>query len=244
MFITPPIGLMRAKAAPPDPAVFIAKFSDINASGDNQVTITKPTGTIEGDLMIFCYGGAGGSAANPSVRPSGWVNKYDYVDPNFDGPAAFFDIDVKIAGPSEPGNYTWTLQGGSGQAYSTILTYRPAHATQFDILAGADNAGGTPTGFAHGSPNVTTTTDNALLLTFWIVNRVGTNAVLFQGVPAGMTERHSATNGAGRSDFGIYVAEDNTPKSPAGLYTGKSILTTSTDVHSHAVQMAIRALGT
>lgn len=244
MLLTPPIGLMRSKSVPPvaTPAVFVASNIATNASGNFNVTVTKPAGTVDGDLMVFFWFGQGGNNAQINARPSGWVNKIAGVDPNQDGAAAYFDCDVKPAS-SEPANYTWNLLGGSEEGFAAILTYRPAHATQLDVIAGQDlNGGGT--GSSHTAPNVTTVQDQALILSMWAVNRSGVSAVTFGAVPSGMTQRVSLNSGIGRSDLGFYIAEDNTPKTPVGLYTGKVLTTGQGDVFSHAITLGIRALGT
>lgn len=240
MFLVPPPGLMKPKIIV-EPAVFVAAASAGNSSGSSSITVSKPTGTQEDDLLVFFWFGQGGSAAQIISRPSGWANKYSATDPNQDGTAAFFDCDTLIAGAAEPASYTWTLSGGGEEGLGAILAYRPAHATQLDVITGADLNGGAA-GASFQAPNVTTNQDQARMVSMWALNGQGTNPP-GGATPAGMTQRVLINSGIGRNDLEMLIAEDNTLQSPAGLYTGQTLLTSNTSF-AHGITLGIRALGT
>lgn len=100
-------------AVDPAPVPEFVEAAAARATSGATVTISKPTGTVEGDLMTAVIFGA---VAGTSL--SGWT--VELIDT-----AQTFDIAVlsKKAGPSEPSSYTFTatVTGGRNGA---ILTHR------------------------------------------------------------------------------------------------------------------------
>lgn len=89
---------------------FIA--SATGTSGTTPTTCNKPTGTIQGDLMIaFMYGDGG----NAWTAPSGWT-----VIQNADQAIMY-----KVAGASEGSSYSF-VSTKTGNRYVAITTYRNA----------------------------------------------------------------------------------------------------------------------
>ncbi len=79
-----------------------------NNTDATSVTVTKPTGTLEGHLMIAV---THGYTADTFTPPSGWtfLELEDGFVPQIRSRAY-----MKIAGASEPANYTFTFQPGPG----------------------------------------------------------------------------------------------------------------------------------
>ena len=73
----------------------------------NTVTAARPTGVISGDFLVFCYFVAN-QFHNPTTIPSGSTLR-------FSNTAADNGIYIwtKVAGGSEPANYTVVSSGGS-----------------------------------------------------------------------------------------------------------------------------------
>ena len=90
----------------------IATASLVTTGGGDNLTITKPTSTAEGDMLIAIIG-AEGNANDPSL--SGWTEIFGVAD----GTSARLTCLAKKAGASEGASYTFTGGGdsASGHAY-------------------------------------------------------------------------------------------------------------------------------
>lgn len=101
---------------------FIASAQRQNSTATRNLTLNKPAGTIEGDLMIaFLFG-----AFNTTV-PTGWT---ELVDP-IGGPAVAY----KVAGASEPTSYAFSSSSDLFRRAGAILTYRDAAYDAIGSLA-------------------------------------------------------------------------------------------------------------
>jgi len=111
-----PHGLRAAVGGAVAPAItFVASAK---ATGNASVTINKPTGTANNDLMIaFVFMDSG--LNRTWTPPSGWTEVLDMNSP------PNITVAYKIAGASEPANYTWSPSGTGGCA-GTIVTYSNA----------------------------------------------------------------------------------------------------------------------
>jgi hypothetical protein len=120
----------------------IAFRSKNSASGvTNSLTITKPAGTVSGDVLVaFIARELWSGGANTVATPSGWVGFNDSTynaDPGFgggpgEGIAGFY----KVAGGSEPASYTFSLVEsrscvGVICAYSGASIYNPYETSGF-----------------------------------------------------------------------------------------------------------------
>lgn len=111
---------------------FIATALTHNSGSDTPVTVNKPTGTQEGDLMLAVMGR--NDASTTWTQPSEWT---EIVDQNA-GVAPSLGVAYKIAGASEPTTYDFTpsspkdcvvgivtMRGVSYDSVSTISTTNP-----------------------------------------------------------------------------------------------------------------------
>lgn len=162
---------------------FVAAASALS-DDSNTLTISKPTGTLDGHVMVAAIERTVGSGTPSISTLSGWT-LIGSVDPDsgISKGAAYY----KVAS-SEGASYSWSLGGGSGASRSNaggIVTYSGA-----DILAVLDafdsqNNGDSSTATA---PTVTAARAGELLLTL-IFGGSNNNNDRSATAPAGMTER-------------------------------------------------------
>jgi len=164
------------------PITFRAAASAANSSyAATSVTVSKPTGTVEGDVMIAALGWD----ANGSITaPSGWTlirsTLYD-VDNNV---AAWY----KVAGASEPADYTWSQPGNDDFSVGIATYYNVNTGNPINI----ENAQTNTTSSNVVAPSITTTAANTMLVFIGSIdhNNVGNTWT----PPSGMTERVDQTN--------------------------------------------------
>lgn len=113
-----------------------SEFIEVNGTS---YTVAKPAGTLEGDLMIaFIHfyvldlTNNAGTHSKIATSPAGWTDypgtPHTVVD-SINQSDATLGLQYKIAGPSEPGNYTWTKVSNSSGLYENrvaIVTFRNA----------------------------------------------------------------------------------------------------------------------
>lgn len=99
----------------------IATASTQNGAAGNTLTINKPTGTVEGDLLVAILCADGALAATPITLPTGWKLRGRSKDGS-----AHLSIAYKIAGASEGANYTFTAPVSTRVLGGSIITYRNA----------------------------------------------------------------------------------------------------------------------
>lgn len=125
-------------------------------SGTFSLTITKPTGTVDGDYMLAHIQTSGNVSV--SVVPSGW----SLVDS--DTTASGDSYLYSKTASSEGANYAWTLStGGDNSAVGAISTFYNQHATP--IAASSKTIGDVDT-TAEGTAITPTTSPDSLLVAF------------------------------------------------------------------------------
>ena len=145
-------------------APVIASTSHTNSGDSTSFTITKPSGTSDGDLLIAFI-----SAQNAYTvtNPSGWTQLYQLNTTV--GKDATTVVCYKVAGASEPSNYTWT------KSLAEKWTGGIARVTGFDSSNIID-ASGSNSGTDDPSPDcpsITTVTDDALVFCFARITHLG-----------------------------------------------------------------------
>jgi type II secretory pathway pseudopilin PulG len=122
-------------------------------SDSTSVVVTKPSGTSSGDLLIAAVA-TDGSTTFPTQ--SGWTE----LDQGSNGTEVTLGAWYKIAGGSEPANYTfnWT---GSQQAYGWMMRFSGHDAS--DPIDYPPSTGSDSDSFPT-SPSVTTTVNNCIIL--------------------------------------------------------------------------------
>jgi hypothetical protein len=116
----------------------------------------KPSGTVEGDLIVIWF--SGNSSARPSVTwPSGFTAIYDQNDTDLGGASWIYGA-YKVAGASEPSTYTISISGmfyASGARCSIISYYNDVGVGSWNLLTRAANF--VSNGTSITSPSVTGT---------------------------------------------------------------------------------------
>ena len=126
---------------------FVAASSAGAASGT--LTINKPTGTVQDDVMIASIGVRPNTAT--ITPPSGWtlVRRIN----NTNATASSLAVYSRVAGASEPASYAWTFDTSAGSA-GGIQTFSGVDTTNpIDV----ENGQNTASGLTHATPDVTTT---------------------------------------------------------------------------------------
>lgn len=91
------------------------------------VICNKPSGTIEGDLMVAWI--CGDSAFRRNVTPpSGWSVIYNQSSPDLGGGAQQFGY-YKVATASEPSSYTFVFSGSVGSLKGVLTSYYDTNGT-------------------------------------------------------------------------------------------------------------------
>ena len=133
--------LMKVYRADPmdrKPSIRATASTQSASAGVTTLVINKPTGTIEGDLMVAFMGSP---ASVTWTGATGWTEVADQ------GASPSTRIAYKVAGGSEPSSYTFTtsvsantpsgsivsIEGGSYDAISTINTSNPLVIPRIDV---------------------------------------------------------------------------------------------------------------
>jgi len=214
--------------------IFVASSTVVNPAVDATVTVPVPAGTVDGDLMVLIMTGFNASQTSPATPP-GWVLDSKASMPLL-STVTYHHVFHRFAS-SEPASYDIAmLDPSNGLELAVCLTYRPAHATQLEVLANL--ATGTATA-AHTLPNATTTHANSIMLSAFSLCRAGGLASSVVTPPAGATQRADINGSAeGSPDCELAIYEE--VQAVAGLYAGKSI-TTQINTDGAGFTLGIRA---
>lgn len=193
---------------------FVASASQQNTSTGASLVINKPSGTVEGDLMVaFMMGGS--TATQTWTAPAGWTEVLDQgAKPNT-------AIAYKVAGASEGASYTFTASASNNTQTGCILTYRYAAYDTIGTLVTAAN----PLVLTSISP----TLSQSILLAFGAREA----ASITIGTPTSMTARVTDSD----ASLGSYkVADQIVAKGP----TGTRSMTTGSTTSVAGIMLAIK----
>ena len=178
-------------------------------SSGTTVTITKPTGTISGDVLVAVVS-ADGHGAGGWSGPSGWTLVNSQVTAFLVSNGIVTDYDptsvfVKTAGGSEPANYAFT-NGYSANLVGGIVGY--FGSLGFDAASGGSAPAGAGVG-ATPTVSLTTTQPNELIIAACVA--VDYSSAITAST--GATSRETVTGSASANSL---LIEDLTgPASPA-----------------------------
>ena len=133
------------------------KFGTNRGFFQGSPTGAKPSGTVEGDLIVIWM--SGDTPSRPSVSfPSGFTSIYDQNDTDLGGGSWLYGA-YKVAGDSEPSTYTVSITGNffysGGSRCSIISYYNDAGVGSWNLLTRAANF--VSNGTSITSPSVTGT---------------------------------------------------------------------------------------
>lgn len=111
-------------------AIALRSYDSQIAATNGSVVMTKPTGTLSGDVLIFqadwpnTVGGSNGAITTNVTAPSGFT----LIDGAY-GTQTSHVAYYKICGGSEPSSYTWSWAGGTGRGAFILAAYSGADGT-------------------------------------------------------------------------------------------------------------------
>lgn len=164
----------QADAAPPaSPGTYRSTASAVTTP-ITSVTVAAPSGLTSGDVML-----AGIVTRDEAAitTPGGWT----LVRSDANGTALRQSVYVRVAGGSEPADYTWTLGEAVAGAGAGIVAYSGVDTTTpVDVQGGQTNSSSS----SVTAPSVTTTVTNTRVVGFFATANDGTFSP-----PSGTTER-------------------------------------------------------
>lgn len=134
-------------------------------STNTTLTITKPTGVVSGDLLIVNIAQRSSTAA---ISGSGWT----VIDQKtFDGGTTSGAVLYKVAGGSEPANYSFSLGAGANNNTGTIVAFSGVDVGSgpFDVAPGTLSVSGA-NGNTATATGLTTVSANAGVLMVAMIN--------------------------------------------------------------------------
>ncbi len=181
-----------------------ALSTDLNVT---QLTIARPDFVAVDDLLLATIAVNGGSAGLVTP-PSGW-NLVLRTDNDTNVSALSY---WKIAGASEPGNYTWTISpqthaAGGITSYGGVDTNSPIDSYDGDF--GRSNIA--------TAPSIMTTRPNTQIVTLYAFD-AGKTAIEHFSTTTGMTKKYDITN----TPYGPSTAVEETIQASAGASGPKS----------------------
>ena len=138
-----------------------APVSSATADRGTSLTLAKPVGTLQGDVLIAVIAHQVGQFRNMTA-PAGWapVPNTDWADGNNARIHAWY----KLAGSVEPASYTFPLTGGSGQDISGGMLAVDDASQAAPINASGGQSNGPGATVLVTAPSITTSVANTLLV--------------------------------------------------------------------------------
>jgi hypothetical protein len=175
------------------------------------LTISKPTGTVNGDFMIAVVGiRSPGDEALEVLAPDGWtlMGTIEHTDQH-----TLFAW-KKVAN-SEPASYQWTWTQDGNAAGGIVSLY---DHNGFDLMAFAVDTAGA--GFSHSTESIETTEANQRLLAFFMLNTASTFTP-----PATFNELYDVASTDATNNITATVSEATQASAgPTGIKTATSVL--------------------
>lgn len=196
-------------------------YSSPSDSTGSSLTLNKPSGTIEGDVMVAHV--VVNSASTTITTPTGWtLLRRD----NTSGSMASI-IFYKVAGASEPSSYNWSFGTSRNSAGGIATYYNVDTSTPIDAHNGQYNQDTS----TMTAPSITTTLSNGRLLYI-----AGASASSSVSGPSGMTQQWRV----GSSSMSYLAERAVTTAGPTGNVTATNTLTGESNT---AALVALRPKG-
>lgn len=190
-----------------------------NGGSTKSVTVSKPTGTQEGDIM-FAMITRGDTNAVPTSAPSGWgalANKRGVWD--------YYGLYYKVAGGSEPSTYTWDWAAGSSTSI-VVVAYRGKFDSADPIDAYSNTAYTTGDNICRAA-SFTVSSNNSPLL--WLAGVCKSTSF---SMPSGFEEDADSKFGIATSAIGHKLVASGSTGNLDGTFG-----TSSTYKHAFAVAL-------
>jgi hypothetical protein len=193
------------------------------ASGTLTLTVNKPTGTVNGDVMIAAITVRPSGAA--ITAPAGWTLIRETSQAS--GTSSKQSTYYKTAGGSEPSNYSWSLSSSTGSAGGIATFYNINTSNPVNV----ENGQATASSLSHVTPTVTTTVANTMM--------VATHSFASSAnwtPPAGMTEVVDRASTGVPNTNGISIEISYAAKAATGA-TGTKTATASANAKNGVAQI-------
>lgn len=142
---------------------FVAAETVPSATGASTLSVTKPTGTAEDDIIIAIACSDDGDDTND--LPSGFTAIFDGAITNGAGTNdSYYTLGYKIAGASEPASYTFSFASSVEPSVAGLATFRGVDTTNPLDVTPTENAVGDTAPTDHESPSITTVTNDCAIL--------------------------------------------------------------------------------
>lgn len=184
-----------------------------NGAAPVSLTVTKPSGVVDGDVMIAFVT----ISADKTIvaAPGGWIQ----LDSRSTGSATgdcLTAVWYRVAS-SEGANYVWDFSGGADAAaaivaYSGASTSAPVQVSGYRLMSSSATT--------HTSPSVSTSSDNTVTISAYGTNPVFNGDTTFT-TPAGLTARAEADPGVGTTNRAVLAVYDKVTAS-AGATSDKA----------------------
>jgi hypothetical protein len=205
--------------------------------------ITKPAGTVAGDVMVASIGFRPSCCDTPAASygitpPAGWtaLPRLDNAPGAGVVPSNSLAVYWKVAGASEPAAYQWSFSVSGGATFDAaaggILTFSGVETSS--PIIGVEESGRQTTAGDQATPSITTTAVNAMLVTSHSYASPTTAA---WQAPSGMTSPAAVDVKAGAQSTAIFYGVQ-----PAAGSTGvKQAIPTPDDDIGNAHILALRS---
>ena len=176
--------LRTLMAAGLPPIEYRSQASTSNSGTGASLTITKPSNTASGDLMVAVM--AHSSGTGTWTGDTGWTEAAEFTsdDPHL-------RIAYKVAGGSEGASYTFTCSSSSRLLSGTILAYKYAIWDTQGTFASATGP--------LVAPQITVAVDNSILIAAYAATNTGQTAT----TPSGMSVQKIDSD-ANSPSYGIF----------------------------------------
>jgi hypothetical protein len=197
------------------PTISFSAYSS-SAANSSTVTLNKPTGTADGDLLIVFISSLSNTDLVTAEPSSGWVGD-NYIGT---GQTHVNYVSYKVAS-SEPSNWSWTMTSALIHPAVCILLKKSGGTWDPDQDYDEAAAANTETGIT--CPDMTATDNSIVVMNF--VNDLYSRTV--SSAPSGMTEIANFGGSGGGTHIATYYQAYN-----AGTVTGKAITWSAADDNS------------
>lgn len=199
------------------------------ASGGT-ITVSKPTGTISGDVMLASV--AVVTNTSTVTAPTGWnlVQNTNQTSGNTSRLYTYY----KVAGAAEPASYAWTFTGANVGTVVGIASFTGVDtALPIDASASQTTARST----SHTALSVTPTVAGDMLVTIHSYSSSRNWAP-----PGGMTERVDRRSEVAAGNEGVSMEMNTEPRSGTGATGTRTAVTSGSPDRGATHSIALKAL--
>ena len=198
-----------------------------NWASGSTITINKPSGVVQGDVMIVCIAQyiSGGTAS--AATCTGWTTVKSGDLGSTTSTTRYGTILYKVAGSSEGPSYAFTLAGTVGGAVGEIVAYYNVdNGTPIDANSSSFSASSSRSATLASTTAINTATDGALAILFGMgASPSSGGAGSFSAWTDSLTQVFSSANGGSGNTAAIVGAGSETIASHGTTGAGSATMT-------------------